>query len=246
MPHLTPDQLALAALPAEAVNPDAAAHLAICATCQANVASLRRAVDSARADTTDPGPPPRVWHAIITELADDLHDDLHDELDGRPSAPPRMPRTRRCRLLVPAAATAAGLAAGLIFGLAASSGPLEPAPGTLTQIPLTPLATSDPATSGTADILEADGVRTVLIEVTKPSRPAAAEYLEAWLMDTDGNRLYSLGALTREPDDTRLHGTFRLPPDLSLTAFTTVDVSAERFDGNPTHSGESLLRGHTA
>ena len=157
-----------------------------------------------------------------------------------------MPRTRRCRLLVPAAATAASLAAGLIFGLAASWPSLEPAPVTLAQIPLTPLATSDPATSGTADILESDDVRKVVIEVTEPSRTAAAEYLEAWLMDTDGNRLYSLGALTREPDDTRLHGTFRLPPDLSLTAFNTVDVSAEQFDDNPTHSGVSLLRGHTA
>jgi hypothetical protein len=252
VPHPNPDQLALAALPAEAVEavepvePVEAAHLAMCATCQAKVASLRHAVDIARADTTDPvtdpGPPPRVWHAIIT----DLDDDLHDELDGTPSALPRMPRTRRCRLLVPAAATAASLAAGLIFGLAASSPSLEPAPVTLAQIPLTPLATSDPATSGTADILESDGVRKVVIEVTEPSRTAAAEYLEAWLMDTDGNRLYSLGALTREPDDTRLHGTFRLPPDLSLTTFNTVDVSAEQFDDNPTHSGVSLLRGHTA
>jgi Anti-sigma-K factor rskA/Sigma-70 region 2 len=246
VPHPNPDELALAALPAEAVEPDVAAHVAVCATCQAKVASLRHAVDIARADTTDPGPPPRVWHAIITELDDDLIHDLHDELDGRPSAPPRMPRTRRWRLLVPAAATAASLAAGLIFGLAASSPSLEPAPITLAQIPLTPVTTSDPATSGTVDILESDGVRKVVIEVTEPSRPAAAEYLEAWLMDTDGNRLYSLGALTREPDDTRLHGAFRLPPDLSLTAFNTVDVSAERFDGNPTHSGVSLLRGHTA
>jgi hypothetical protein len=234
VPHPSPDQLALAALPAEPVEPEVADHLHTCRTCRARVASLRHTVDIARDGTThpatDPGPPPRVWHAIIGEL------------DAELDAPPPMPRARWRRLLVPAAATAASLAAGLILGLAASS----PAPVTLAQIPLTPLAPGDPATSGTADVVESGGVRRVIIEVTEPTRGTAGEYLEAWLMDTDGRQLYSLGALTPEPDDTRYHGTFRLPPDPQLTAFDTVDVSAERFDGNPTHSGASLLRGRMA
>jgi hypothetical protein len=234
VPHPSPEKLALAALPAEPVEPEVTAHLHTCRTCRAKVASLRHTVDIARDGTTDPatgpGPRPRVWHAIIAEL--------DDELGG----PPPMPRARWRRLLVPVAATAASLAAGLILGLAASS----PSPVTLAQIPLTPLAPSDPATSGTADVVESAGVRRIVIEVAEPARGTAEQYLEAWLMDTDGKRLYSLGALTPEPDDTRYHGTFRLPPDLQLTAFDTVDVSAERFDGNPTHSGVSLLRGRTA
>jgi Anti-sigma-K factor rskA len=234
VPHPSPDQLALAALPAEPVEPEVADHLHTCRTCRAKVASLRHTVDIARDGTTDPatdpGPPPRVWHTIIAELDDEL------------GAPPPMPRARWRRLLVPAAATAASLAAGLILGLAASS----PAPVTLAQIPLTPLAPGDPATSGTANVVEYGSVRRVVIEVTEPARGTAGEYLEAWLMDTDGRQLYSLGTLTPEPDDTRFHGTFRLPPDLQLTTFDTVDVSAERFDGNPTHSGASLLRGRTA
>jgi hypothetical protein len=91
-----------------------------------------------------------------------------------------------------------------------------------------------------------EGVRRIVIQVSEPARSTPGEYLEAWLIDTDGRQLYSLGALTPEPDDTRYHGTFRLPPDPQLTAFDTVDVSAERFDGNPTHSGASLLRGRMA
>jgi hypothetical protein len=94
--------------------------------------------------------------------------------------------------------------------------------------------------------VESDGVRRIVIQVREPARGTPGEYLEAWLIDTDGRQLYSLGALTPEPDDTRYHATFRLPPDPQLTAFDTVDVSTERFDGNPTHSGASLVRGRMA
>ena len=121
--HPSPDQLALAALPAEPVEPDVAAHLHTCRTCRAKVAALRHTVDIARDGTTDPAtdpePPPRVWHAITAEL--------DDELDG---APPPLPSARWRRLLVPVTATAASLAAGLILGAASS-----PPPGTLAQIP---------------------------------------------------------------------------------------------------------------
>ena len=86
MPHPSPEKLALAALPAEPVEPEVAAHLHTCRTCRGKVASLRHTVDIARDGTTDPatgsGPPPRVWHAIIAEL--------DDELD----APPPLPRAR--------------------------------------------------------------------------------------------------------------------------------------------------------
>jgi hypothetical protein len=78
VPHPAPDQLALAALPAEPVEPEIAAHVAMCATCHAELASLRHTVDLARAThpATATGPPSRVWHAIAGELA----------------APPRNPR----------------------------------------------------------------------------------------------------------------------------------------------------------
>jgi hypothetical protein len=78
VPHPAPDQLALAALPAEPVEPEIAAHVAMCPTCHAELASLRHTVDLARAThpATDTGPPSRVWHAINGELA----------------APPRNPR----------------------------------------------------------------------------------------------------------------------------------------------------------
>jgi hypothetical protein len=63
VPHPGPDQLTLAA-PAEPIEPQLAAHLAICTICHAEVASLRHTVDLARANPTDPaantGSPPVV------------------------------------------------------------------------------------------------------------------------------------------------------------------------------------------
>nr|WP_232624706.1 hypothetical protein [Micromonospora sagamiensis] len=34
-----------------------------------------------------------------------------------------------------------------------------------------------------------------------------------------------------------------LPPDVDLDRYSVVDVSAERYDNNTAHSGDSLLRG---
>ena len=84
MPHCAPEQLALAAL-AEPLPADDAAHLASCAPCQAEVASLRRPVDvlavpSLSGTAPEVAPPPRVWEAIAAATG--------------VSAAPRAPRRR--------------------------------------------------------------------------------------------------------------------------------------------------------
>ena len=43
--------------------------------------------------------------------------------------------------------------------------------------------------------------------------------------------------------DGDFHGSFAVPDGLPLGEFGRVDVSAERWDGNPGHSSVSLLRG---
>ncbi len=229
MQHPSPDELTLAALPAEPVAPAVAAHLAVCPVCRTEVASLRRTVDLARTDPAlEPGPPPRVWQAVLAEVA-----------RGPDSPVRRRPAWRRA--LVPVATVAAGLVAGLAVAVTASLPPPPPEP--LAQIPLAPLATDGPPVSGTASVVAADGARDVVVEVDGAAGPPAGGYLEAWLMSPDATRLYSLGALTREPDGTRYRATVRLPPDLPLATYNTVDVSAEPLDGDPGHSGRSLLRG---
>ena len=38
-------------------------------------------------------------------------------------------------------------------------------------------------------------------------------------------------------------GVFPLPPGVSLTDYPIVDISDEAYDGDPTHSTDSVVRG---
>jgi hypothetical protein len=57
-----------------------------------------------------------------------------------------------------------------------------------------------------------------------------------WLIDPTVSKMVSLGPLR---DD----GVYDVPAGVDPFAFPIVDVSAEPVDGNPAHSGDSLLRG---
>ncbi len=61
-------------------------------------------------------------------------------------------------------------------------------------------------------------------------------YLELWLIDPEVTQLVSLGPI-------RADGEYPLPSGLDPAAFPVVDVSVESFDGDPTHSGQSVFRG---
>ncbi len=56
------------------------------------------------------------------------------------------------------------------------------------------------------------------------------------MIDEGVTRLVSLGPL--RPD-----GTYDLPDTIDPRDFPVVDVSVEPVDGDPTHSGDSRLRG---
>ena len=63
-------------------------------------------------------------------------------------------------------------------------------------------------------------------------------YLELWLIDPDSGlqRMVSLGVAE--------DGTSAIVPDgIDPTVYRLVDVSIEQADGNPAHSGRSVLRG---
>jgi anti-sigma-K factor RskA len=65
---------------------------------------------------------------------------------------------------------------------------------------------------------------------------AADGFLEVWVIDPEVSQLVSLGPLRQD-------GVYELPDGLDPEAFPIVDVSVEPFDGDPTHSGNSVLRG---
>jgi len=81
----------------------------------------------------------------------------------------------------------------------------------------------------------ADGGRVLVVQLAGEDLDGG--YREVWLIDRDVTRLVSLDVLTGA------EGRLTVPPGLDLAEFPVVDVSDEPMDGDPSHSGESIIRG---
>ena len=90
------------------------------------------------------------------------------------------------------------------------------------------------AGSGRAELVNADGVKQIRLETA--DLDAGDGFLEVWVIDPSVTKLVSLGPL--RPD-----GIYDLPEGLDPAQFPIVDISVEPVDGDPTHSGNSVLRG---
>ena len=159
-----------------------------------------------------------------------------------PVAPRRGDPWWRRRLVGVAAATVVGLGLGVGIGTGVSGSGEEPDPAPVVQ--LGPVGFADPTATGTAAMVDHDGDRRMVVELRGVTNLAGGDYLEAWLMDSTGSRLLPLGALARHGEEFR--GEFTIPAGLPAGEYDRVDVSAERFDGDPGHSTVSLLRGDLA
>ena len=62
-------------------------------------------------------------------------------------------------------------------------------------------------------------------------------FKEVWLLAPDAQRMVSLGVMAGDEAE------FVLPGNLDVAQFPVVDVSDEPVDGDPTHSGDSVVRG---
>jgi hypothetical protein len=69
--------------------------------------------------------------------------------------------------------------------------------------------------------------------------PRVDGFLELWIIDTEVKGMYSLGPVSGS-------GRYPLPENVDPSRFPIVDVSVEPTDGQPTHSGKSILRGKLA
>ncbi len=117
----------------------------------------------------------------------------------------------------------------LVVALVAIDGDDEPR--MVATVELEPLAATG---SGRAELVDANGTYQVRLQ-TDGLDPGDG-YLELWLLDPTATRLVSLGPLR---DD----GVYEVPAGVDPGEFPVVDVSVEPVDGDPTHSGESVLRG---
>jgi hypothetical protein len=268
MDHPDEETLALLALGEDVGGTAVAAHVAGCAGCRAELAALRRVTQAGRGAgaATLERPSDVVWARIAAELGLPAEPGVADGAPGTPvereatagtpvaaagtgvtgatpsaagtgTAEPaagRAARPRRRRIVWVAAASFVVGVGGTIAvqNLAApppartetlAAATLEPLPGWQTQ--------------GRATVREVGGRRVLTVDLPDDT---GAGYREVWLMDNGLTRLVGLGVLGGT------QGQFDLPADLDLREFRVVDVSAEPYDGNPAHSGDSIVRGKLA
>ena len=140
------------------------------------------------------------------------------------------PDQRKRRWLVPVAAVAAAalIVVGIITVNATRPGD---EPELIASVTLDVLGD---AGSGRAELVNADGVTQIRLETA--DLDAGDGFLEVWVIDPSVTKLVSLGPL--RPD-----GIYDLPEGLDPAQFPIVDISVEPVDGDPTHSGNSVLRG---
>ena len=196
-----------------------------CEACRTEVDDLRELADLARSVRTErlEPPPPHVWQGVVDELG---------------LGPRRQPRPAPWTWAV--AAAVAGVVAGSLvtWAVVDDDAPTVAAPEVVRTTELERLAGT--GGGGTARLLEdADGRQTV--EVDAPDLGSADGHFEVWLIRPDSTQMVSLGVLGA--GDT---GEFVVPEAALTDGYTLVDVSDEPDDGEPAHSGDSVLRGDLA
>ena len=266
MSRIEPDDLATLALDGVPPEDGTRAHLDECDACRAEYEALARTVELGRTGARREleTPSSSVWAAIHHELSlppelapDPLAADPVEPgtapaiapvaaptatTDRRPEEPPTATitplRERRTRGWWPiaAAAAAVGIVAGIALGAAAMGVfGTGAAPQTIVA---TAALDSFPGWSATGSAqLEEDGggVRSLVVDLD--AEVPATDVREVWLIRSDASGLVSLGLLEGAS------GRFMVPDGIDLDEFTLVDVSAEPVDGDPAHSGDSIVRG---
>jgi anti-sigma-K factor RskA len=235
-PHVDPTTMGVFAL-GEPVAADAAAHVAGCPSCSADLAALRHVVAVGRATDPDdalPAPPARVWSAIEAEIAAPVS---AAPVSTAPVTTLRPARHWSTALLVAASVTClvlGGLLGIVLAGRSSTSPPVASGPTVVATTDLTALPHH--AGSGQAKIEQTPQGPVLVVDVADLSRDGRGFY-EVWLIDPDTMQMVGLGALDGAD------GRFAVPKGLDLSTYRVVDVSLEPMDGNPLHSGDSIVRG---
>ncbi|MEH1165341.1 anti-sigma factor [Micromonospora sp. CPCC 205539] len=268
MQHLDHDRLVFLALgESEAANGEST-HLDTCAHCRAELATLQRVagIGTETQGLSDlPEPPESIWQGIAAQVAaaqaspapaETRRPQVPGQVDGatadsvsatadsvsgpavRRLDPAR--RSRRGRGWSRWAATAVIAAAAAVIGVVGTIAvlrPGDPAPAptqvVVASAPLAAYGSTPPAAKGDARIFQ-DGQ----LHLHVANLPRVPGYYEVWLIDPTTMTMFSVGTLGGGPD-----ALLPLPPNVDLKSYSVVDVSAEQYDNNTRHSGDSLLRG---
>ena len=226
MSHLDSDTIALIAL-GEGATPVDNEHIAQCSRCQSELDEFRSVVASARSitDADRPVVPPvSVWQGIEQAI-------VADTTSVNPMVPTHKKRGAGWYAL---AASVGVVIGGLATFVAMQSTTSTQAPSVIAQASLEPLR--DVEQPAQAVVQQVDGKDVLVVQAS--GLPATDGYYEVWLLAPDAQSMVSVGML-----DSSEEGTFPLPAGLDLNQFPVVDVSLEHFDGDTSHSADSILRG---
>ena len=257
MTHIDRENLALIAMTEFDLTEPERQHLAECPECSLELIALQHTVAVGRSARTVElvEPANSVWAGIHADLG--LSDAVaatpgradYKALDPfapvvgpveTPSAPVteiglRPRRRRRNWMPVAVAAGIAGLLGGLAGGIWWQTAQQQaPEPVLLAEARLDPYPGWD-ATGRASVKRTADGHREVVLDVSGVN--GDTDLREVWLIKADASGLISIGLLDGES------GRFLIPDGVDLSQYPLVDVSAEPDDGDPQHSGDSILRG---
>lgn len=224
--HMDEEAIALLAL-GESLGESEAGHLRTCALCQSKVDQLRAVVATSRSITDEDqllSPPDAVWENIVTEL-DSRSSSRGDHGGGRGG-------TRGARMGWFALAAAVGVLVGSL-GTIVVSDQRNPAP-TVAQAELEPLADQD--VRGVAQVRQTANGPVLLVDLPGLADPSG--YYEVWMLSPEADSMISVGIMGNGAVN-----EFPLPAGMDMMAFPVVDVSLEEFDGDVTHSGNSVVRG---
>jgi hypothetical protein len=256
MNHIDEESLALLAIGDDAPSGAAADHLAACPSCRTELEDLRHVVSVAKSsqDVDLAQPSARVWDRIATDLGfDDRSAAPATEPAPAPAAAPTAPAPaaapehvaprrrsrvrRRTALLLTAAAAVVGLVLGLGGGWFLFSGGPVGADTVVSRTALDPLPGWSGA-RGSAELeRDGDGRLSLVVDLDHRASNGAAPLREVWMMRSDLSGLVSVGFLDGDT------GRFVVPSGIDPSRYPVVDVSAESDDGDPAHSGDSVVRG---
>jgi hypothetical protein len=118
----------------------------------------------------------------------------------------------------------------------------QPATQLIGQLQLNPLDKGEKNTIGVAAIAKTGDKMQLAVQAKLPPRTGAKEAYEVWLYNSKDDAV-SIGA-----QRTDAKGNFQGAGDIKVdyTKYKYIDVSAEKIDRNPAHSGVSVLRGAIA
>ncbi len=131
---------------------------------------------------------------------------------------------------------AAAAAVVLVIGLVSTNGPDDPSGVEVASVEI--------SNDGLQVELDGAGEATLIrqdsgdlaLDLDLPDLPETDGVYEIWMIDGSINEMVSLGTASGD-------GTYAIPAGVDPSALPVVDLSVEPRDGDPTHSGQSILRG---